>query len=229
MTLQVNDLDRREVTHVASSFGETRVESAKVYRSLGKRLVDVTLVILALPFVVPVIALLAMIVALDGSNPFYTQNRVGRNGRVFRIYKLRTMIPNAKASLNDYLARNSKARAEWETNQKLQNDPRVTRLGRFLRNSSVDELPQLINVLIGDMSLIGPRPMMIEQMPLYPGSAYFDLRPGISGPWQVSDRNGTTFAARAKFDTEYHHNLSLWVDTKILVRTFGAVIRRTGC
>ncbi|MEX0280884.1 MAG: sugar transferase [Arenibacterium sp.] len=229
MTLQVNDLDRREVTHIANSFGEQRSEPPKIYRKTGKRAIDVVFVVLSLPIVLPLIALLALIVALDGSNPFYTQNRVGRNGRVFRIYKLRTMIPNAKARLEDYLAQNSAARSEWETNQKLRNDPRITSLGRFLRNSSLDELPQLINVLKGDMSLIGPRPMMIEQMPIYPGRAYYDLRPGISGPWQVSDRNGTTFAARAKFDTEYHRELSLWVDMKIMARTFGAVVRRTGC
>jgi lipopolysaccharide/colanic/teichoic acid biosynthesis glycosyltransferase len=196
---------------------------------MGKRGFDVALVVHSLPIVLPLIALLALIVAIDGSNPFYTQNRVGRNGRVFRIYKLRTMIPNAKARLDDYLAQNSKARAEWDKNQKLRNDPRVTKLGRFLRNSSLDELPQLINVLKGDMSLIGPRPMMIEQMPIYPGRAYYDLRPGISGSWQVSDRNGSTFAARAKYDTDYHRDLSLWVDIKIMVRTFGAVVRRTGC
>lgn len=229
MTLQVNDLDRREVTHVAGSFGEPSTEQLRLYRNMGKRGFDVALVVLSLPIVLPLIALLALIVAIDGSNPFYTQNRVGRNGRVFRIYKLRTMIPNAKARLDDYLAQNSKARAEWDKNQKLRNDPRVTKLGRFLRNSSLDELPQLINVLKGDMSLIGPRPMMIEQMPIYPGRAYYDLRPGISGSWQVSDRNGSTFAARAKYDTDYHRDLSLWVDIKIMVRTFGAVVRRTGC
>ncbi|MEX0280712.1 MAG: sugar transferase [Arenibacterium sp.] len=229
MTLQVNDLDRREVTHIASSFGDAPSELPNAYRKSGKRVIDVALVVVSLPIVLPLIALLAMIVALDGSNPFFIQNRVGRNGRVFRIFKLRTMIPNAKAHLEDFLSKDSGARAEWEANQKLRNDPRVTSLGRFLRNSSLDELPQLINVLKGDMSLIGPRPMMIEQMPIYPGRAYYDLRPGISGPWQVSDRNGTTFAARAKFDTDYYRELSLWVDIKILLRTFGAVVRRTGC
>ena len=171
MTLQVNDLDRREVTHIANSFGEQRSEPPKIYRKTGKRAIDVIFVVLSLPIVLPLIALLALVVALDGSNPFYTQNRVGRNGRVFRIYKLRTMIPNAKARLEDYLSQNSAARSEWETNQKLRNDPRVTSLGRFLRNSSLDELPQLINVLKGDMSLIGPRPVMIEQMQIYPGRA----------------------------------------------------------
>lgn len=229
MTLQVNDLDRRDAAPVAQSFNDVQDGFSKLYRSYGKRALDISLVLLSLPIVVPLIGLLALLVALDGHNPFYVQNRVGRHGRIFRIFKMRSMIPNAKASLNDYLAKNSAARAEWETTQKLRNDPRVTRIGRFLRNTSLDELPQLLNVLRGDMSLIGPRPMMIEQMPLYPDRAYYMMRPGVSGAWQVSDRNSTTFAGRAIFDTKYYQSISLWTDVKILVRTFAVVLRGTGC
>ena len=229
MTLQVNDLDRRDASPVSGTFGETSESSRKLYRWFGKRALDVALVALSLPIVLPLILIMAALVMMDGHNPFYVQNRVGLKGRIFRIYKLRTMVPNAKANLDDYLARNSDAREEWELNQKLRNDPRVTKLGRFLRHSSLDELPQLLNVIKGDMSLIGPRPMMIEQMPIYPGRAYYELRPGISGSWQVSDRNGTTFAARAQYDSKYNRELSLWVDIKILVRTILVVIRGTGC
>ncbi|WP_109465536.1 sugar transferase [Albibacillus kandeliae] len=229
MTLQVNDVNHRGATPVASAFSEAPNGLTKLYAGSVKRGLDVLLVVLSLPIVLPIIVFLAVLVAMDGHNPFYTQNRVGRHGRIFRIYKLRTMIPNAKASLESYLASDSAARAEWEANQKLRNDPRITRLGKLLRNSSLDELPQLINVLKGDMSLIGPRPMMIEQMPIYPGVAYYLLRPGVSGNWQVSDRNGTTFAARAAYDTEYHRDLSLWLDIKIIVRTLIVVLRGTGC
>ena len=229
MTLQVNDLDRREAAPVASSFSRSQSEAPSLYRGFGKRALDIVLVCVSLPIVLPLIGLMAVLVALDGHNPFYVQNRVGLHGRIFRIYKLRTMIPNAKARLGEFLARDSAAREEWERNQKLRHDPRVTRLGRFLRNTSLDELPQLLNVLKGDMSLIGPRPMMIEQMPIYPGRAYYELRPGVSGTWQVSDRNGTTFAARAQFDSEYNRNLSLWLDIRIMARTLVVVIRGTGC
>ena len=229
MTLQVNDLDRREAAHITGSFSDVYGETPSLYRRFGKRAIELAVVVLSLPIVLPLIALTALLIALDGHNPFSVQNRVGRNGRIFRIYKLRTMIPNAKASLREYLARDSSAREEWEVNQKLRNDPRVTRLGQYLRNSSLDELPQLLNVLRGDMSLIGPRPMMIEQMPIYPGRAYYLMRPGISGSWQVSDRNCSTFAARAQFDLEYHHDLSLWLDIKIMVRTLAVVVRGTGC
>lgn len=228
MTLQVNDLDRREAAPVAQLV-DTSDNLAQLYRTHGKRFLDVALVILSLPFVLPLVGVLALLVALDGHNPFYTQNRVGRHGRIFRIYKLRTMVPNAKASLKDYLAKNSAARAEWEATQKLRNDPRITPLGRFLRNTSVDELPQLLNVLKGDMSLIGPRPMMIEQMPLYPDRTYYQMRPGVSGLWQVSDRNDTTFAERAIYDSSYNRQLSLWTDIKIIAKTFTVVLRGTGC
>lgn len=232
MTFQVNDLDQRDAAPVAGPFTMVMGKSAldpTLYRSTGKRLFDLFLVFASLPVVLPIVAFLAVLVALDGHSPFYTQNRVGRFGKVFRIYKLRTMVPDAKASLDTYLARNQEARAEWERNQKLREDPRITRLGHFLRRSSLDELPQLLNVFLGDMSLVGPRPMMIEQTPLYPSMSYYMLRPGVTGPWQVSERNGTTFAARAGFDTEYNRTLSLRTDVGILARTVAVVLRGTGC
>jgi len=229
MTLQVNDLDHRDATHVVGSYNKTGSGVPNPYRVFGKRMLDILLVGMAAPFVVPLVIVMAVMVALDGHNPFYLQERVGRNGRVFRIFKLRTMVPNAKAHLKTYLSRNAEARAEWEETQKLRNDPRVTRIGQILRATSLDELPQLLNVLKGDMSLVGPRPMMVEQTDLYPGSAYYKLRPGISGSWQVSDRNGTTFAARATYDTEYYQSMSLWLDLKIMVLTVVVVLRGTGC
>jgi len=229
MTLQVNDLDRREAAPIVGTYLDVKEGFPNIYRGFGKRTLDIALVLLAAPFVVPLVLMLALVIALDGHNPFYVQNRVGRHGRIFRIYKLRTMIPNAKARLDDYLARNIEARLEWEQKQKLRKDPRVTKFGQFLRNTSLDELPQLLNVLKGDMSLIGPRPMMIEQMSMYPGMAYYLMRPGISGSWQVSDRNGTTFAARSNFDTEYYRELTFWSDLKIILRTLVVVMRGTGC
>ncbi|MCE8469544.1 sugar transferase, partial [Rhodovulum sulfidophilum] len=133
------------------------------YRKVFKRVVDLTLVLLSAPFSVPLIALLALLVALDGHNPFYTQLRVGRNGRYFRIWKLRSMVPDADRILEAYLASNPAARREWNATQKLRHDPRITRIGRVLRKLSLDELPQLFNVANGTMSLVGPRPMMVKQ------------------------------------------------------------------
>lgn len=199
-----------------------------IYGGFFKRLMDCALIVLSLPFVLPIVVIAMIAVARDGHSPFYSQKRIGRGGRVFRIWKLRTMVPDADKILKSYLAENPAAAAEWDETQKLKNDPRITSAGRFLRKSSVDELPQLWNVLLGDMSLVGPRPMMVDQEDLYPGKAYYALRPGLTGLWQISDRNETSFAARATFDTTYHRELSFATDFKILKSTFGVVLRGTG-
>jgi len=185
-------------------------------------------VIVSAPFSLAVISILALDVMLGGHAPFYSQDRVGLNGRVFRIWKLRTMVHKADAKLEDYLAANPAARREWDSTQKLKDDPRITRVGRLLRKTSLDELPQLWNVINGTMSLVGPRPMMVEQQPAYPGTAYFRLRPGMTGLWQISDRNDTTFAGRAAYDERYFRDLSLRMDLGIILRTVAVVCRGTG-
>lgn len=205
-----------------------RLEGLHVYRFGVKRALDVLLVVLSLPVAAVLVAFCALLVALDGSNPFYTQLRVGRGGRCFRLLKLRTMVPDADARLAEYLAEHADARAEWDAFQKLRNDPRITPIGRLLRATSLDELPQLWNVLCGDMSLVGPRPMMPSQKSAYAGTAYYRLRPGLTGAWQVSARNASTFADRAQFDQAYDHDLSLWTDLSILAATPAVVLRATG-
>ncbi len=197
--------------------------------SIGKRLMDLMIVLLTAPFWLTVVALLAVAVALDGGKPFYSQHRVGKGGRVFRMWKLRSMVVNADRRLECHLAGNPEARVEWDSSQKLRDDPRVTLFGRLLRKSSMDELPQLWNVLLGEMSLVGPRPMMLEQRALYPGPAYYRLRPGITGNWQITDRNASSFAARAEFDRAYAANLTLSGDLKILFLTVRVVLQGTGC
>ncbi len=193
-----------------------------------KRIFDLVCVLASLPFVVPLIAILALLVSRDGSSPFYCQDRIGRKGRIYRIWKLRTMVADADTMLHDYLSQNPEAAAEWELTQKLKRDPRITPIGAFLRKSSVDELPQLWNVLIGDMSLVGPRPMLPEQESIYPGLAYYSQRPGITGSWQVSERNECSFAERARFDTDYIANMSFANDMKLLFATMRVVARGTG-
>lgn len=194
----------------------------------GKRALDLLLVCLAMPVLVSLIGLLAIIVAMDGGNPFFLQRRVGRDGRVFRMIKLRTMVPDAERRLKDYLAGNPAARLEWDRFQKLSTDPRVTAIGQILRRTSLDELPQCLNVLAGDMSLVGPRPILTEQAMLYPGQAYYRMRPGITGPWQVSDRNTVSFAERANYDMLYFRTQSFAVDLGYLFRTIGTVCRMSG-
>lgn len=199
-----------------------------LYRSILKRGIDVLAVLLSLPVILPLLAVLALAISLDGHSPFYRQKRLGRNGRIFTLWKLRSMVAGAEALLDAHLSADPAAREEWTLTQKLKKDPRITAIGRILRKSSADELPQLWNVLRGDMSLVGPRPMMPDQAPLYPGTAYYALRPGITGSWQVSVRNDSSFADRARFDTNYERQVSVATDFAILLATVRVVLRGTG-
>jgi exopolysaccharide production protein ExoY len=201
---------------------------AGVYRRFAKRFLDVLAVLLAAPIVLPLVAALALLVRRDGGPAFYIQDRVGQGGRLFRCWKLRSMVPDADAELKAHLERDPAARREWAVHQKLKDDPRITPIGRIIRKTSMDELPQLWNVLCGDMSLVGPRPMMPEQSMLYPGEAYYRLRPGLTGFWQISARNGTAFADRAHYDSQYDSRLSFLTDTLVLIATVRVVLRGTG-
>ncbi|MBV2359615.1 sugar transferase [Thalassococcus sp. CAU 1522] len=200
-----------------------------LYREFLKRALDIVLVLLAALPVLIVVCVVAILVARDGRSPFYIQKRVGRGGRSFDMFKLRSMVQDADRLLEAHLAADPEARAEWNRTQKLRRDPRITAIGRFIRKSSIDELPQLWNVLRGDMSLVGPRPMMLDQQDIYPGTAYYALRPGVTGFWQVSVRNESSFAERANFDTAYLRELSFKTDLKVLFKTVQVVLRGTGC
>ena len=229
MTLHYANLDTvAEITPPRQNAGARAVRKSGLYRNGFKRILDITLVLLALPILLPLMLVLLALVASDGHRPFYTQPRIGRGGQVFRIWKLRTMVTGAEARLQDYLAQNPVAQIEWDATQKLKVDPRVTRVGRFLRKASIDELPQLWNVFNGSMSLVGPRPMMPSQQEAYFGTGYYNLRPGITGAWQVSDRNESEFVGRVKHDDAYYRDVSLKIDASILVQTVGVVLRCTG-
>ena len=199
-----------------------------VYRAHGKRALDVAMVLIAIVPTLLILLPLMGLIALDGRAPIYTQKRIGQNGRLFRMFKLRTMVADADQILEAYLARNPEARAEWDENQKLKSDPRITLFGKVLRKTSLDELPQLLNVLLGHMSIVGPRPMMVGQEDIYPGRAYYEMRPGITGFWQISERNETSFPQRAEYDTAYYKALSLQTDVKVILGTLRVVIRGTG-
>ncbi len=203
-------------------------ERTGLYRSGAKRAFESFLIVAAAPVVLPFILLMALIIAFDGANPFFAQKRVGQGGKVFRIWKLRTMVANAEEELQAHLEADPEALDEWNRTQKLKRDPRITWVGRLLRKTSMDELPQLFNVLNGTMSLVGPRPMMVDQASLYRGRAYYRLRPGITGLWQISARNESEFGARARYDEVYDRCLSFRNDVGILLRTVKVVLRGTG-
>ena len=203
-----------------------------LYASFGKRLFDIGISLALMPIVIPLIAIFYLLTRRDGGPGFFAQERIGRNGRVFKCWKIRTMLVDAEGVLTRMCKEDPELAAEWHENQKLQNDPRITRIGHILRKTSMDELPQLWNVLIGEMSLVGPRPMLPSQQSLYlsggDGQSYFSLRPGITGAWQLDGRGTTSFLSRVRFDNFYHAELSIWKDVVYLVRTLVVPFRRTG-
>jgi len=203
-----------------------------VYRSYGKRALDIGFVLISAPVVLPLLALILLATWIEGGSPLYVQRRIGRCGREFRCWKVRTMVRDADAALARLIADDETVAREWALNQKLADDPRITRLGRFLRKSSLDELPQLLNVVNGTMTLVGPRPFLPDQQVLYADgrreASYYDLVPGISGLWQVSRRSAGSFGERARYDEEYAQRMSLLFDIEILWLTAGVVLRATG-
>jgi exopolysaccharide production protein ExoY len=195
------------------------------------RAFDLTVAGVALLFLAPLMLCLALLIFLqDGHSPLYRQRRLGRYGRSFPCLKFRSMAPDAEERLAECIASNAAARAEWEQTHKLRHDPRVTRLGRFIRRSSLDELPQLFNVLSGDMSIVGPRPIVQAEVVRYGRHfrRYCAVRPGITGLWQVSGRNDTSYRRRVVMDVAYSRAKRVTFDARIVVATVPAVLLRRG-
>ena len=208
-------------------------QAPSYYKAYGKRLFDLVFVIMSAPFAFMIVAVAAIFVALDGKSPFFAHPRVGKNGKIFACWKLRTMVPDADAALAKLCANSNAFALEWQQNQKLENDPRVTKLGKLLRKTHLDELPQLWNVLIGDMSVVGPRPFTPEQIQLYSSAgakSYFSMHPGLTGPWQISHREteSNKFLARVAFDEAYNRSESFSGDVVIVFQTILCVLKMRG-
>jgi Undecaprenyl-phosphate galactose phosphotransferase WbaP len=198
--------------------------------AVPKRLLDVIgAVILGLVFS-PLMLMIVLLMRKGDSSAIYRHRRVGRGGQMFSCLKFRTMVPNADQVLHDLIARDPELKAEWIRDHKLRHDPRVTRLGRFLRRTSLDELPQLMNVLRGEMSLVGPRPVIREELLRYGRSVgtYLAAKPGITGLWQVTGRNDTDYRRRVVLDAYYVRNQNLLLDLYVLIKTIGVVLSGNG-
>ncbi|MCP3914037.1 MAG: undecaprenyl-phosphate galactose phosphotransferase WbaP [bacterium] len=192
-----------------------------------KRVLDLAIVGLGSIVAVPLVAALAIAIKLTSRGPvFFRHKRIGRGGEVLHVWKFRTMIPDAQKTLDECLAKDPELRAEWEKDQKLKNDPRVTSIGKLLRRLSLDELPQLWNVLRGEMSLVGPRPIVDDEVAKYADSfeLYKKVWPGVTGLWQISGRNNTTYEERVELDSYYARNWSIWLEMHILLRTVRVVL-----
>lgn len=205
----------------------------KVLYKFTKRIIDIIGSIIGILILIPttLIIYLARKVLKEDKGPlFYEQLRYGKNGKVFKLYKFRSMCIGADKKLKEYLENNDEAREEFEKTHKLQNDPRITKIGNFLRKSSLDELPQMINILKGDMSFVGPRPVVEKEVEEYGTNKdkFLSVRPGLTGYWQVNGRSNTTYEERMKMELYYVDNCSLWLDIKIFFKTFITVFKKEG-
>lgn len=196
-----------------------------------KRALDISIAISALVFLIPFIVSAAIMVRLaDGGPALFSQERIGLGGQPFRCYKFRSMITNSQELLDQVLATDPVAAAEWAADQKLRNDPRITKIGAFLRKTSLDELPQLVNVIRGEMSIVGPRPIIQAEIPRYGGAFkdYTSVRPGLTGLWQVSGRNDTTYPQRVAMDKHYARTNTVLGDIGIILRTIPVMLSSRG-
>ena len=199
--------------------------------AFGVRALDIAVSFLALVFLAPLLIFVAVAVYLSDPGPiFFAHRRIGRNGQAFPCLKFRSMVIDADRRLNELLSMDPHARFEWEQDHKLRNDPRITAIGAFLRRSSIDELPQLMNVLRGEMSIVGPRPIVEDEVVRYGRKfkMYCRVRPGITGLWQVSGRNDISYRRRVACDVLYARSKSLTFDLKIILMTLPAVLNAKG-
>ena len=200
------------------------------YVPTGKRIFDVGVTMLLMPIALPLFLILYLIVRADGGPGLFGHTRVGKDGKPFVCWKLRSMCVDSDQRLQRHLDQNPDALSEWQDNRKLSLDPRITRIGRLIRRTSLDELPQFFNVLRGNMSLVGPRPVTDEELLRYGrySRVYLSVKPGVTGLWQVSGRNRTTYARRIAMDSHYVANQSLLLDSAIVAKTVLVVLRATG-
>ena len=205
-------------------------------RELGyrfiKRTFDIVCGLIGLICLIPLTILVKIISVCSGDHKsiFYTQKRIGKNGREFKLYKLRSMVPNADEILEQTLKIDKVRAEEWKKYQKFEHDPRITKIGNILRKTSLDEVPQFINILKGDMSMIGPRPLVPGELDLHDGNheIYESVRPGITGWWACNGRSATTYAERLELEYYYVKNKSLWLDIKCVFKTISAVLTKKG-
>jgi exopolysaccharide production protein ExoY len=213
-----------------SKFRSFSYSRSDIYRGIVKRYMDVLLSIVALTILLPLMGMIYILVHLDGGPGLFIHRRVGRHGRSFGCLKFRTMVVDAENALSSYLASDQAAKEEWEQTRKLKKDPRITRIGNYLRKSSADELPQLWNVLCGEMSIVGPRPITCSELVKYGEFAgtYLSVRPGITGIWQIKGRSDVSYESRVQLDVEYCDNIKISHDILLIIKTFLVVLKRDG-
>lgn len=233
VNISENNVISRDVIIVQKTNLTEEIKNKKLFYKICKRLIDIFIGTIGVLLLIPITVCVYFLKVLKKENDgplFYEQLRIGKNGKEFRIYKYRTMVMNADEKLAQYLEENEEAKKEYERYKKLKNDPRITRLGRILRNTSIDEFPQFINVLKGDMSVVGPRPYLHREIKDMEDNykTIISVKPGITGYWQVNGRNAKSFKERINMDVAYIKDRTLWFDIKIIIKTILKIFRKEG-
>lgn len=219
-------MESANINKIASPSGHT-IKKKPVY-DFFKRIFDIVCSLVALIILSPVFLIMAILVKTTSEGPaFFAHKRVGKNGKEIKIYKFRSMVTNAEELIKQFTP---EQKAEYEKNFKLENDPRITKVGKFMRRTSLDELPQLLNILKGDLSIVGPRPIMEVETEIYGNyrDMLLSVKPGLTGFWAANGRSDTTYTRRRAMEIYYVKNRSLWLDIKIIFKTFASVFRGKG-
>lgn len=222
--MDANIQNTKELTKIEIDNMEIK---GKIYRGF-KRIVDIVLGCIGLVLLSPVFLILAICIKIDSKGPvIFAHKRIGKNGKEFNMYKFRSMYENAEEMIENF---SEEQKREWQENFKLENDPRITRVGKFLRKTSLDELPQIINIIKGDLSIIGPRPIVDEELEKYGKNKdkFLSITPGLTGYWQANGRSNTTYEERMQMELYYIDNQSLLLDIKIFFKTIVSVIKKEG-
>lgn len=220
----MNIQNTKELTKIGIADMEIK---GKIYRGF-KRIVDIILGCIGLVLLSPVFLILAICIKIDSKGPvIFAHKRIGKNGKEFNMYKFRSMYENAEEMIENF---NEEQKREWQENFKLENDPRITKVGKFLRKTSLDELPQIVNIIKGDLSIVGPRPIVDEELEKYGENKekFLSITPGLTGYWQANGRSNTTYEERMQMELYYIDNQSLWLDIKIFFKTIVSVLKKEG-
>lgn len=222
--MDANIQNAKELTKIEIDNMEIK---SKIYRGF-KRIVDIVLGCIGLVLLSPTFLILAICIKIDSKGPvIFSHKRIGKNGKEFNMYKFRSMYENAEEMIENF---NEEQKREWQENFKLENDPRITKVGKFLRKTSLDELPQIVNIIKGDLSIIGPRPVIDEELEKYGKNKdkFLSITPGLTGYWQANGRSNTTYEERMQMELYYIDNQSLWLDIKIFFKTIVSVLKKEG-
>lgn len=222
--MDANIQNTKELTKIEIDNMEIK---GKIYRGF-KRIVDIILGCIGLVLLSPIFLILAICIKIDSKGPvIFAHKRIGKNGKEFNMYKFRSMYENAEEMIENF---NEEQKREWQENFKLENDPRITKVGKFLRKTSLDELPQIVNIIKGDLSIVGPRPIVDEELEKYGENKekFLSITPGLTGYWQANGRSNTTYEERMQMELYYIDNQSLWLDIKIFFKTIVSVLKKEG-